>query len=246
MKVTEHEMRGLLTGKCVPADMLVNEELPAYVVRKFADLHSDIKKQETAYAQAVDAILMALKDKELVQDRLEDTEDELQESRENLDAVLAENVGLKCGAEYFMYSPDCGFERYRSHAEAIKAANEMIDDYRADAHDGWCDEVEGVCVGVILKYAQQCEEQKPSEENGFLGSVNYVMPEAQTPITDAILNEVRAEGVEMFAAEREELRKHYVAKKDREMAVSADHCAMAAFAFAEELRARKVEGAIYD
>lgn len=92
MKVTEHEMRGLLTGKCVPADMLVNEELPAYLVRKFADLHSDIKKQETAYAQAVDAILMALKDKELVQDRLEDTEDKLQESREKLDAVLGESA----------------------------------------------------------------------------------------------------------------------------------------------------------
>lgn len=91
MKVTEHEMRGLLTGKCVPADMLVNEELPAYLVRKFADLHSDIKKQETAYAQAVDSILMALKDKELIQDRLEDTEDKLQESREKLDAVLAEH-----------------------------------------------------------------------------------------------------------------------------------------------------------
>lgn len=123
--------------------------------------------------------------------------------QQKLDAVLAENVALKCGAEYFMYSPDCGFERYRSHAEAINAANEMIDDYRADAHDGWCDEVEGVCVGVILKYAQQCEEQKPSEENGFLGSVNYVMPEEQTPVTDAILNEVRAEAVSQIVKDAE-------------------------------------------
>lgn len=37
MKITEHEMRGLLAGKCVPGDMKVNEELPAYLVRKFAE-----------------------------------------------------------------------------------------------------------------------------------------------------------------------------------------------------------------
>jgi len=38
MNITEHEMRGLLTGKCIPGDMRVNEELPAYLVRKFAEL----------------------------------------------------------------------------------------------------------------------------------------------------------------------------------------------------------------
>ena len=38
MNITEHEMRGLLTGKCLPGDMRLNEELPAYLVRKFAEL----------------------------------------------------------------------------------------------------------------------------------------------------------------------------------------------------------------
>jgi len=161
--------------------------------------------------------------------------------QQKLDAVLAENVVLKCGAEYFMYSPDCGFERYRSHAEAINAANEMIDDYRADAHDGWCDEVEGVCVGVILKYAQQCEEQKPSEENGFLGSVNYVMPEEQTPATEAILNEVRAEGLAMFAAQRADLSKTYAQNQDSKMAIQNDWVASKAQLFADQLRANKIK-----
>lgn len=27
MKITEHEMRGLLTGKCIPRDMKVKEEI---------------------------------------------------------------------------------------------------------------------------------------------------------------------------------------------------------------------------
>lgn len=46
VNITEHEMRGLLTGKCIPGDMRVNEELPAYLVRKFAE----IKAQRDALA----------------------------------------------------------------------------------------------------------------------------------------------------------------------------------------------------
>lgn len=42
MKITEHEMRGLLTGRCVPGDVKVNEELPAYLVRKLAVLQEVI------------------------------------------------------------------------------------------------------------------------------------------------------------------------------------------------------------
>lgn len=41
MNITEHEMRGLLTGKCIPGDMLVNEELSAYLVRKFTELKAE-------------------------------------------------------------------------------------------------------------------------------------------------------------------------------------------------------------
>lgn len=46
MKVNEHEMRGLLTGKCVAADMLVNKELPDYLVRKFSELHKRLDEKE--------------------------------------------------------------------------------------------------------------------------------------------------------------------------------------------------------
>lgn len=41
MNITEHEMHGLLAGKCLPGDMRVNEELPAYLVRKFAELKAE-------------------------------------------------------------------------------------------------------------------------------------------------------------------------------------------------------------
>ncbi|UIL54696.1 hypothetical protein LZU96_21355 (plasmid) [Pantoea agglomerans] len=36
MNITEHEMRGLITGKAMPADIFVGESLAAYLVRKFA------------------------------------------------------------------------------------------------------------------------------------------------------------------------------------------------------------------
>lgn len=41
MNITEHEMRGLLAGKCLPGDMRVNEQLPAYLARKFAELKAE-------------------------------------------------------------------------------------------------------------------------------------------------------------------------------------------------------------
>ncbi|UIL53965.1 hypothetical protein LZU96_08575 [Pantoea agglomerans] len=51
MNITEHEMRGLLAGKCLPGDMRVNEELPAYLVRKFAEAKAerDALAAENAY-----------------------------------------------------------------------------------------------------------------------------------------------------------------------------------------------------
>ena len=51
MKITEHEMRGLLAGKCVPGDMKVNEELPAYLVRKFAALQQKLDAVESKLAE---------------------------------------------------------------------------------------------------------------------------------------------------------------------------------------------------
>jgi uncharacterized phage infection (PIP) family protein YhgE len=131
-------------------------------------------------------------------DKLNAVEAKLAELEKQCDALAAENAVLKHRAEYFMYGPDCGFERYDSQDAAIKAANEMIDDYREDAADGWCDEVEQVCFGVVLSYARQHDVQPPSEDNGYLGSVNYMMSAPETQATAAYLNAVRAEGIQML------------------------------------------------
>ncbi|WP_313385698.1 hypothetical protein [Pantoea sp.] len=46
MNITEHEMRGLLAGKCLPADILVGESLAAYLVRKFGALQQKLDAAE--------------------------------------------------------------------------------------------------------------------------------------------------------------------------------------------------------
>lgn len=47
MKITECEMRGLLTGKCLPGDMRLNEDLPAYLVSKFDELQQKLDAMVT-------------------------------------------------------------------------------------------------------------------------------------------------------------------------------------------------------
>lgn len=56
MNITEHEMRGLLAGKCLPGDMRVNEEFPAYLVRKFAEA----KAERDALAASFDELAKAV------------------------------------------------------------------------------------------------------------------------------------------------------------------------------------------
>lgn len=109
--------------------------------------------------------------------------------------LAAENVALKAGRSYFMYSDDAGFEVYPTREEAIKAAEEMIDDYRGDAGDGWPEEAGTTRWGVIIQQATECDYEKPSAENGWLGWCDYrLLPE--TPATDRIVAGIKADEVE--------------------------------------------------
>ncbi|MBD9645162.1 hypothetical protein IB231_16180 [Pantoea sp. PNT02] len=58
----------------------------------------------------------------------------------------------------------------------------------------------------------------------------------ETPATDAILNEVRARGLEMFAAQRAELSKSYAQNQDSKMAIQNDWAASKARLFSDQLR----------
>lgn len=62
------------------------------------------------------------------------------------------------------------------------------------------------------------------------------------PATEKVINWFKADGVEMFAKESAALRKSHFENGDREMAISADHRAMLAYTFADELRADAAKG----
>ncbi|MCD6621026.1 hypothetical protein [Klebsiella michiganensis] len=143
--------------------------------------------------------------------------------------LAAENVGLKAGRKFFMYSDEAGFETYQTREEAIKAAEEMIDDYREDAGDGWPEEAGTTRWGVIIQQATECDYEKPSAENGWLGWCDYrLLPE--TPATDRIVAGIKADGVEEFEA------KLRIPGDDPFMDAIADSVAGAADSYAKQLR----------
>ena len=139
--------------------------------------------------------------------RLEDTNIDamcrIAELETNLAALVAENAGLKAGAMYFSYGSEFSFECHKTAEEAIAAAEAAIDDYRGDACDGWSEEVESICWGVIIQQATKVGERKKRKCDRVSPWIERVCdyelrPNVETPATDAFLDEVRVQGVEMM------------------------------------------------
>ncbi|HHT4251313.1 MAG: hypothetical protein SO021_22575 [Escherichia coli] len=105
---------------------------------------------------------------------------------------------------YFSYGSEFSFECHKTAEEAIAAAEAAIDDYRGDACDGWSEEVESICWGVIIQQATKVGERKKRKCDRVSPWIERVCdyelrPNVETPATDAFLDEVRAQGVEMLA-----------------------------------------------
>ncbi|EQO00762.1 hypothetical protein [Escherichia coli] len=116
-------------------------------------------------------------------------------------ALAAENARLKAGAMYFSYGSEFSFECHKTAEEAIAAAEAAIDDYRGDACDGWSEEVESICWGVIIQQATKVGERKKRKCDRVSPWIERVCdyelrPNVETPATDAFLSEVRAQGVD--------------------------------------------------
>ncbi|ENT8805458.1 hypothetical protein RZO68_01105 [Citrobacter freundii] len=119
--------------------------------------------------------------------------------------LAAENAGLKSGgAGFFAYSEETGFETHKTKAEAITSAEDMIGVCREEASsDGWPEDADSICWGIILQKAVEVQFEKPAEENGWIGWSEYSLsPSTETPATDVYLAEVRAQGVDMLTANR--------------------------------------------
>ena len=116
-------------------------------------------------------------------------------------ALAAENAALKAGAMYFSYGSEFSFECHKTAEEAIAAAEAAIDDYRGDACDGWSEEVESICWGVIIQQATKVGERKKRKCDRVSPWIERVCdyelrPNVEIPATDAFLAEVRAQGVD--------------------------------------------------
>ncbi|MGV3983316.1 hypothetical protein ACV8T2_26940, partial [Citrobacter freundii] len=115
--------------------------------------------------------------------------------------LAAENSGQKSGFKYFSYSEMAGFEEHDTAESAMKSADADLSGERDEASsEGWSEETDTICWGVIVQKAVENKFEKPSEENGWIGWSDYaLLPPIETPDTDSFLAEVRAQGVEMFA-----------------------------------------------
>lgn len=96
------------------------------------------------------------------------------------------------GRKFFIYGDDTGFDLFDSAEDAKKAAQDSIDEYRHEAGDGWPEEVERVCWGVVLGTTQQVALQDEYDgRDGLADSmqpVDYVLTEAQQPSDGLVLD----------------------------------------------------------
>ncbi|MCA7382601.1 hypothetical protein Q5428_13965 [Escherichia coli] len=79
--------------------------------------------------------------------------------------MAAENAGLKAGHSYFSYGSEHNFEWHKTAEEAIESAEAAIDDYRGDACDGWSEEVDSICWGIIMQSSAKVGERPRNEDD---------------------------------------------------------------------------------
>lgn len=121
--------------------------------------------------------------------------------QDHLRQLAAENVGLKAGASYFSYGSEHNFEWHKTAKEAVEEAEAAIDDYRGDACDGWSEEVDSICWGIIMQSSTKVGERPRNEDDRCDPAIDTVcdyalLPNIETPATDRIVAEAEMRGLE--------------------------------------------------
>ncbi|HHG6962968.1 TPA: hypothetical protein ACPXRM_001726 [Klebsiella pneumoniae] len=152
--------------------------------------------------------------------------------------LAAENVALKSGASYFSYGSEHGFEWHKTENEAIEAAESAIDDYRGDACDGWNEEVDSICWGIIMQSSTMVGERPRTEEDRCDSAIDTIcdyalLPAIDTPATDRIVARIKADGVEEFAAYKRAITDEWACKEGHSSLLKV---AESAELFAKQLR----------
>lgn len=120
---------------------------------------------------------------------------------DRVNALAVESAALKSGCGFFAYDPDNGFEQFKTKDEAIAAAESYIDYYRGEACDGWPDEVAQVSWGIIMQESTRVNERPRDKDDSCDPAIETVcdyalLPNIETPATDAALAAIQAQGVE--------------------------------------------------
>ncbi|CAH5717347.1 hypothetical protein AI2943V1_3552 [Klebsiella oxytoca] len=123
---------------------------------------------------------------------------EVEKLRAERDQLAAENVALKAGASYFSYGSEHNFEWHKTAEEAVEAAEAAIDDYRGEACDGWSEEVDSICWGIIMQSSTKVGERPRNEDDCCDPAIDTVcdyalLPNIETPATDRIYAGIKAE-----------------------------------------------------
>lgn len=144
---------------CVMLPVSVAEELLAY--RKTVNhlLDNDGSRGKFSAVQSYDA-------RQDLERLLAPTaqQNEPQNIPENIPAQPVSNP-YKLPVRYFSYGSECGFDWHNTEKEAIESAEAVIDDYRGDACDGWSEETDSVCWGVILQQATKVDERPRTDDD---------------------------------------------------------------------------------
>jgi len=140
---------------------------------------------------------------------IENLQMQLNAEREAKLALAAENAGLKAGVGFFSYDSSGCYEEHDTAEKAVAYAEDSISEYRDNAPDGWSDEVGSVVWGVIMQRATMTGLRPVTEEDNAPPHIEEfcdytLLPNIETPATDAFLAEVRAHGVAMFASKCKE------------------------------------------
>ena len=95
---------------------------------------------------------------------------EMLKAQQNEPQNIPENIPAQPVSEpkplgYFSYGSEHGFDWHKTEKEAIESAEAAIDDYRGDACDGWSEETDSVCWGVILQQATKVDERPRTDDD---------------------------------------------------------------------------------
>jgi len=72
--------------------------------------------------------------------------------------------------KYFSYNPEYGFFIHNTAEDAKKTAEEWLDFEREEAHEGWCDYIDGICWGEVKQQVVEIMCRPRTDEDNFVSS----------------------------------------------------------------------------